>query len=64
VALCAAGDVVEDDLDPILEQYGAQSSTLNLLAEYLAGEKYSSLNLKNLKKQVKRAGLTSGPRSS
>ena len=55
VALCAAGDIVEDDLDPILDQYGAQSSTLNLLTEYLAGERDSSLNVKNLKKQLKEA---------
>ena len=35
----AAGDLVGDDLDTILDQYGAQSSTLGLLTEYLAGQK-------------------------
>jgi hypothetical protein len=34
------------------KQYGAQSSTLHLLAEYLAGQKDSSLNLSHLKKQL------------
>ena len=28
IALMAAGDLVGDDLDTILDQYGAQSSTL------------------------------------
>lgn len=44
----AAGDLVGDNLDTILDQYG-QSSTLGLLTEYLAGQKDSSLNLHNLK---------------
>ena len=48
----AAGDLVGDDLDTILDQYGAQSSTLGLLTEYLDGEKDSALNLNNLKKQL------------
>ena len=47
----AAGDILEDDLDRILETYGAQSSTLSLLTEYFAGEKDGSLNLSHLKKQ-------------
>jgi len=34
---------------------GPKSSTLGLLTEYLAGEKDSSLNLNNLKKQLKEA---------
>jgi len=52
----AAGDIVGDDLDTILDQYGAQSSTLGLLTEYLDGEKDSALNLNNLKKQLKEVG--------
>jgi hypothetical protein len=42
----AAGDLVGDD---------AQSSTLGLLTEYLTGQKDSSLNLNNLKQQLKEA---------
>ena len=53
----AAGDIVGDDLDTILDQYGAQSSTLGLLTEYLDGEKDSALNLNNLKKQTKRGSV-------
>ena len=55
----AAGDIVGDDLDTILDQYGAQSSTLGLLilTEYLAGEKDSSLNLNYLKKKLKEASV-------
>jgi hypothetical protein len=34
------------------KQYGAQRSTLHLLAEYLAGEKDASLNLSHLEKQL------------
>jgi hypothetical protein len=49
----AAGDILEDDLDRILETYGAQSSTLSLLTEYFAGEKDGSLNLSHLKKQLR-----------
>ena len=49
----AAGDLVGDDLDTILDQYRAQSSTLGLLTEYLAGQKDSSLNLNNLKNQLR-----------
>ena len=50
----AAGDLVGDDLDTILDQYRVQNSTLGLLTKYLAGEKDSSLNLNNLKKQLKK----------
>jgi hypothetical protein len=52
IALMAADDLGGDDLDTILDQYGPKSSTLGLLTEYLAGEKDSSLNLNNLKKQL------------
>ena len=55
IASWRAGDLVGDDLDTILDQYGAQSSTLGLLTEYLAGQKDSSLNLNNLKQQLKEA---------
>ena len=55
IALMAAGDLVGDDLDTILDQYRVQSSTLGILTEYLAGEKDSTLNLNNLKKQLKEA---------
>ena len=50
----AAGDLLENDVDQIVDQYGASSSTLTLLTEYLAGQKDESLNLSRLKKQRKR----------
>jgi hypothetical protein len=57
VALTAAGDLVEDDLDPILEKYGVNASTLMLLVEYLAGEKDTSLNVAHLKKELRQQEL-------
>jgi SAM-dependent methyltransferase len=52
IASLAAGDLLEDDVDPILDKYGVNTSTLMLLVEYLSGEKDSSLNIDHLKKQL------------
>jgi hypothetical protein len=57
ISIMAAGDLGGDYLDTILDQYRAQSSTSGLLTEYLAGEKDSSINLNNLKKQLKEASV-------
>lgn len=53
VAAMAAGDLVEDDLDPLLEEYGVDPSSLLLLAQYLAGEQDESMDIKNLKTELR-----------
>ena len=53
IALTAAGDLIDDELDPILDAYGVNTSTLMLLAEYLAGEKDTSLNIDHLRKELR-----------
>lgn len=53
IALFAAGDALDDDLDPVLDQYGADTSALLLLAAYLDGERDDSLNLANLRRDLR-----------
>jgi hypothetical protein len=53
IALTAAGDLIDDDLDPILDKYGVNTSTLMLLVEYLNGEKDRSPNIAHLKKELR-----------